>query len=181
MRKGIIRFILMAGAAFATRQVSLSQDTLRVEYGGIPVYGRIVDGDTILISSIQEATITPVNPEERFATKRELRQYTRLIYNVKKAYPYAKIAGEMFDEVEINLLQMTTEKEKKEYIKQVEDDLKDRFEGELKQLTITQGRILIKLIDRETMHTSYELVQELRGSFQAFFLAGPWPGCSVRT
>lgn len=166
MRNWIIRFVLLTAAACANVQFSLSQDTIRLEYGGYPVYGRIVDGDTILISNIQEATI---RPQVSFSSAREERQYTRLIYNVKKVYPYALMAGEIFEEVEHNMSQLTTEKEKKAYIKQVEKDIKDRFEGDLKKLTITQGRILIKLIDRETSHTSYELVKELRGSFQAFF------------
>jgi hypothetical protein len=143
-----------------------TQDTIRMEYGGYPVYGRIVDGDTILISNIREANIYP---RTEFDSRRDLRQYERLIYNVKKVYPYALIAEEMFREVENNLDMMETEKEKKEYIKQVEQDIKDRFQGELTKLTITQGRILIKLIDRQTQHTSYDLVKQLRGSFQAFF------------
>ena len=54
-------------------------------------------------------------------------------------------------------------------MKQVEKELLDEYEDDLKKLTITQGRILIKLVDRETGATSYELVKELRGSFSAFF------------
>ena len=137
-----------------------------MELEGVPVYGRVVNGDTIIISNITEATI---QAKEKIDSKRELRQYRQLIYNVKKVYPYARIAGEIFKEVEYNMANMETEKQRKEYIKQVEKDLKDRFEGELMKLTITQGRILIKLIDRETSHTSYDLVRDLRGSFQAVF------------
>ncbi|MBN2480523.1 MAG: DUF4294 domain-containing protein [Bacteroidales bacterium] len=166
MLKERFRFLIIAGLLYIPEVAVWSQDTVRMQYEGYPVYGRIVDGDTILISNIREANIYP---RQEFDSKRDLRQYERLIYNVKKAYPYALIAGEMFREVEINLSGMKTEKEQKEYIKQVEKDLKDRFEGELTKLTITQGRILIKLIDRETRHTSYDLVKELRGSFQAFF------------
>lgn len=158
--------MLTAGLCCMALWPAWSQDTVSMNFNGYPVYGRIVDGDTILISNIQEATIYP---RERFESKRDLRQYRRLIYNVKKAYPYAQVAGEIFREVENNLANLNTEKEKKEYIKSVEKDIKERFEDELTKLTITQGRILIKLIDRETSHTSYELVKELRGSFQAFF------------
>jgi hypothetical protein len=71
MRNWVIRFVLLAGAAFTNVQFSLSQDTIRMEYGGYPVYGRIVDGDTILISNIQEATI---RPPESFSSAREERQ-----------------------------------------------------------------------------------------------------------
>ncbi|MBN1158348.1 MAG: DUF4294 domain-containing protein [Bacteroidales bacterium] len=166
MGKRTFRFIFIAGLFYTLNATAWPQDTVKMEYGGYPVYGRIVDGDTVMISNIREANIYP---RQQFDSRRDLRQYERLIYNVKKAYPYALIAGEMFREVEKDLAGMNTEKERKEYIKQVEKDLKDRFEGELTKLTITQGRILIKLVDRETRHTSYDLVKELRGSFQAFF------------
>lgn len=166
MFRAFFKILLGIGLMCMIVRTGWSQDTIRMEYGGYPVYGRVIEGDTILISNIQEAT---VYSNKRVASNRELRQYQRLIYNVKKVYPYARLAGEIFMEVENNLATIENEKEKKEYIKQVEKDIKDRFEGELTKLTITQGRILIKLIDRETMHTSYDLVKELRGSFQAFF------------
>jgi hypothetical protein len=67
---------------------------------------------------------------------------------------------------------MTNERQKKRFIKETERELKDQFEQELKKLTMTQGRILIKLIDRETGSSSYSLVKELRGSLQAFFWQG---------
>ncbi|HMC98331.1 MAG TPA: DUF4294 domain-containing protein, partial [Flavobacteriales bacterium] len=58
------------------------------------------------------------------------------------------------------------------YVKLAEAELRAEFEGELKDLTVSQGRVLIKLVDRETGHTSYELVKELRGNFQAFIWQG---------
>ena len=67
------------------------------------------------------------------------------------------------------MLTLKTDKQKKEYIKQVEKEIRNEFEGDLRNLTITQGRILIKLIDRETGNTSYDLVKELRGAFPAIF------------
>jgi hypothetical protein len=68
--------------------------------------------------------------------------------------------------------QLSSETERKAYTKAEEKKLKKQFEGELKNLTISQGQILIKLIDRETGHTSYDLVKELRGTLQAFFWQG---------
>jgi hypothetical protein len=145
-----------------------TQDTIQLHKDGAQyvLYGVIVDGDTILLSSIDEVYIFPVR---KFSSRRELRRYTRLIRNVKKAYPYAKLAKLKLDEIEANLKLLNTDSERKAYIKQVEKALMYEYEDELKQLTITQGRILIKLIDRETGDTSYELVKELRGSFSAFF------------
>jgi hypothetical protein len=62
-----------------------------------------------------------------------------------------------------------SDKERRQLMKRAEDELKAEFEDDLKKLTFKQGLILIKLVDRETGNTSYELVQELRGKFTAFF------------
>jgi hypothetical protein len=126
----------------------------------------IIDGDTILMWDLAEVVIYP---EPQFSNKRDYRKYKRLIRNVKKVYPYAKLAGEKLEEVNEKMADLETEKERKNYIKEVEAELMDEHEEDLKKLTITQGKILIKLIDRETGDTSYELVEELRGKFSAIF------------
>jgi pyruvate dehydrogenase complex dehydrogenase (E1) component len=137
-----------------------------MELEGHSMYSVVNEGDTIYMTSIDEAVI---QPRKRSAAARDLRQYRRLIYNVKKVYPYAKLAGQKFGEVTAHLQTLNTGKEQREYIRQLEKDLLHQYEEDLKDLTITQGRILIKLIDRETNQTSYEIVKELRGSFQAAF------------
>lgn len=142
------------------------QDTIRTELGGFPVMAVVQNGDTIYMTSIDEAVI---QPRKRAAAARDLRQYRKLIYNVKKVYPYAKLAGEKYGEVAAQLQALESGKEQREYIRKLEEELLKQYEEELKNLTITQGRILIKLIDRETEKTSYEVVKELRGSFQAAF------------
>lgn len=124
------------------------------------------EGDTLLHSTIHEIIIFP---EPRFTNRRELRRYERLIYNIKVVYPYAVLASEKLDKMNSVFMNLDTEKERKAYVKQVEEELMNEFEDDLKKLTITQGRLLIKLIDRETGNTSYNLVRELRGSFSAFF------------
>lgn len=143
-----------------------SQDTIQIDLGGSPVYAIIENGDTIYMSQLEPAII---NTKPRVASKRDLRQYQRLIYNVKRVYPYAKLAGLKYGEVVAHLDSLTNGKEQREYVKQLELELLGEYEEELKNLTITQGRILIKLIDRETQNTSYEVVKELRGAFQAAF------------
>jgi hypothetical protein len=147
---------------------SKAQDTIKLHKDGAKyvLYGVIIDGDTLFLSSIDEVYIYP---RREFDSRRDYRRYKRLIRNVKKAYPYAKLAKKKLDEIEANLGKIKSEKAQKEYIKKVEKDLMDEYEEELKKLTLTQGRILIKLIDRETGETSYELVKELRGSLSAFF------------
>jgi hypothetical protein len=143
-----------------------SQDTIRYEKDHVVLYGLILDGDTLLLSNIDEVYIFPAR---RFRSNWEYRRYQRLIRNVKKAYPYAKLAKQKFDEMNAHFETLKSEKAKKAYVKQVEKEIRDEFEDDLKKLTITQGRILIKLIDREIGETSYDLLKELRGSFSAFF------------
>jgi hypothetical protein len=126
----------------------------------------VIDGDTIWVAELDEVYIFPT---KKFRNKREYRRYTRLIHNVKRAYPWAKLAGEKLAEVEIHIATLDTEKEQREYIKQVEEELLRDYKEDLKKMTITQGRILIKLVDRETGDTSYELVKELRGRLSAAF------------
>ena len=160
------RLILLLAVLTFFIQKGRSQDTIRMELGGVPVIALVKDGDTTLISQLEEAVI---QPRSRHATARDMRQYWRLVYNVKKVYPYAKLAGEKFAEVNTHMQSLKTRKEQREYIRQVENELLKQYEEDLKSLTITQGRILIKLIDRETSETSYNVVKDLRGSFQATF------------
>jgi hypothetical protein len=160
------RFILISGLLVFLMFPVTAQDTIRLKLGDYPVYGIVQNGDTTYMSVIEEAVI---QPRKHKAAARDLRQYRRLIYNVKTVYPYAKLAGVKFGEVSTHLQTLKTGKEQREYIKQVEQDILKQYEADLKNLSITQGRILIKLIDRETNKTSYEVVKDLRGSFQAAF------------
>jgi len=126
----------------------------------------VIDGDTLWVADLDEVYIFPT---KKFKNRRERRRYTRLIYNVKKAYPWAKMAGDKLTEVEIHMMSLETEKEQKDYMKVVEKELLKDYKDDLKKLTVTQGRILIKLVDRETGDTSYELVRDLRGKISAVF------------
>jgi hypothetical protein len=132
---------------------------------GTTVYAIIVDGDTIPVITLKEFSV--VVPRT-FSNPKEAEKWDRLKRDVKKAYPYAKIAGQKLKEYNDVLAEMKNEKERKAFLKVKEKEMKEEFENDLKKLTIKQGRILIKLIDRETGSTSYDLVKELRGSFSVF-------------
>ncbi len=138
-----------------------SQETDR-----IVVFARIIDGDTVPIIKLPEINVYSF---KIIKSKRKARKLSRLIKNVKKVYPYAKLAGIKLQEYNEIFLTMSSEKEKRKLMRQVEKELKDEFGDELRSLTFSQGKILIKLIDRETGNSSFELVQELRGKFIAFF------------
>lgn len=126
----------------------------------------IVDGDTFLIADIDEIYILP---KRKFSSRREMRRYYKLIRNVKKVYPYSQVAREFFDSVNVELVNYDNERDKKSYLKSVEKDLLAEYEDELKGLNITQGRILLKLIDRELNSSPYNLLKEYRGDFSAVF------------
>ena len=98
-----------------------------------------------------------------------LKKYLKLRRDVLRAYPYAKLAAQQLTLINDSTAKIKSERARKKFIKETEQELKEKFEKDLKNLTYTQGRILIKLIDRETGNTSYKLVKELRGSLQAFF------------
>jgi hypothetical protein len=159
------KLILYISCSFVLTAISKSQDTIPITDDHI-VQGIIIGSDTVLISRIE-----PVHIYRRptFDSRRDWRRYRRLVHNVKKVYPYAKMAGEKYDIVSQHLLTLKTERERKKYIDQVEQEIKDEFEGDLKRLTITQGRILLKLIDREVGETSYVLLKDFKGNFSAFF------------
>lgn len=160
-----LRLIILTIVLLSFSKLLFSTDTIPYKKVNV-MYALIQDGDTIYVSSIDEVVILPM---PKFKRRRDLRKYRRLVYNIKKVYPYSKMAKEKYDEVAAVLDTIPTEKARKEYMKVVEEELKEEFEDELKKLTITQGRILLKMIDREIGHTSYELLKEFRGSFSAFF------------
>lgn len=136
-----------------------------VKVVGTTVHARVIDGDTLAFVTLKEFSV--YSPRV-FKTEREAKKYGRLLRDVKAAYPYAKIASEKLKEYNKVLLGFKTEKERKEFLKNAEIQMKAEFENDLKNLTLRQGRILIKLIDRETGNSSYELVKDLKGSFSAF-------------
>jgi len=132
----------------------------------IMVRGVIIDGDTI---PYQYISVINIYAERKFKNKRAFEKYSKLRRDVLKVWPYAKITEKKFNELAVQLGMTNDERVKKALVNKTEKEIKARFEGELKNLTITQGRILIKLIDRQTGNTSYVVLEELKGNLSAFF------------
>ncbi len=126
----------------------------------------VMNGDTLPNIPLAEIYVFPPVTHK---TQADYRRYQKLVYNIKKVYPYSQIAKRQLSEMNKEFLTLKTEREKKAYIKHVEAEMKAEFEGPLRKLTVSQGKLLIKLIDRETGSTSYDLVKELKGPFSAFF------------
>ena len=132
---------------------------------GYLVYLKIDGNDTLPYIPLRSISIFP---PKVFSSNKERQAYYRLVYKIKKVWPYAKLANAKLREIDKHLATIQNKRERKKYIKEQERLLRQQYGKEIKNLTISEGRILIKLIDRETGKTSYELVKELRGSFQAF-------------
>lgn len=127
----------------------------------------IMDGDTFYLYSFNQFTL------KEFNSKKDRDAYIRLVRNVKKVMPYAKLAAFRLQMMDDNLNQLPTKRAKKKYIKATEDAIKEEFIGQLKILTISQGKLLIKLIHRETGNTTYEILKQYRGSASTLFY-GIW-------
>jgi hypothetical protein len=96
-------------------------------------------------------------------------KFARLKYNVLKVLPYAKFARDRYNKLQTDLAITSDNRTQRKLVKDCEQQIKDMFNKEIKNMTITQGEILIKLIDRETGNSSYDLVRELKGGLTAFF------------
>jgi hypothetical protein len=133
---------------------------------GFVVPACVYEGDTIPALSIPNVIVFK---RVHFATERQRKQYYKLVYNVKKTLPIAREVHRIVIETYEYLETLPTEKERQKHLKRVEKDLKQRYTPVMKKLTFSQGKLLIKLINRETDSSSYELVQSFMGSFKAFF------------
>lgn len=131
--------------------------------------GIIQNGDTIIHKNLIEITVLP---EKVFKNARHERQYNRYIEKVKKVYPYARLAGDMLDEYEPKYFALDNEKDKRRMMKELEQQLLDEYKDDMKRMTLSEGRILLKLIDRETSRTSFTLIKEFRGGVSATFWQG---------
>jgi hypothetical protein len=136
---------------------------------GSVVKARIVNGDTLPI--IDLAPVAFFAPRI-FKNRADENRYRRLVHNVKRVYPYARLAGIKFNEYNELLISLPTEAQRRRAMRQAENELRAQFEEDLKRLTFTQGLILIKLVDRQTSHTSYDVVKEFRGMVSAVFWQG---------
>lgn len=126
----------------------------------------VLDGKKVPHSVIRAVQVFP---RREFENKKHARRYGRLVRNLKKVYPYAKLAKQRLREMELHVVTLESEREKRRYINRVEEELWEEFEDDLRNMTMSQGRLLIKLIDRETGETTYKWIKELKGSFSAFF------------
>ena len=126
----------------------------------------VVDGDSI---PYMEMSNVYVYPPVTFSSKRQQGAYMRLVKNVKKVLPIAKEARQMLIETTEYLETLPNDKAKEEHIKRVEDDIFRTYKPKMKKLTYSQGKLLIKLIDRECHSTGYDMIKAFMGPLRAGF------------
>jgi hypothetical protein len=161
----IILFCLLSAGIYAQGDsVVLKPDTLQ---GGVFIIRETNRGGVVLPEvEIKEVTIVGrVSKGRQYPYAR----YERLVYNLKKVYPYSLIVRGKLTEVNYELERIPGDMDKKKYLRDIEKDVFREYEDDVRRLTITQGRLLLKLIDRETRNTSFVLIQQYRGSLSASF------------
>lgn len=124
----------------------------------------IYNGDTIPARTYAIVEIDHLMPREM---RKRYEAMTRLRNAVYVTYPYARKAGIMLNDMNVHLATMNSESEKKDYIKGREKALKKEFSDPMEKLSVYQGKVLMKLINRQTGNNCYDIIKEYRGSFSA--------------
>lgn len=125
----------------------------------------IVGNDTIPICDLDEVLVTA----SRFRTKEQEEEYQRLKRNIVKVYPYAQRAIALIKQVESTTADLERRRDRKRYLHALEDELEGQFKEDLKKLSVSQGKVLLKMIERETGRPFYQLVKEFKNPISAMF------------
>lgn len=166
MKKLLIILLLCLAAAPA--DAKRKPRTGKLQYSGRDVshYGYEVGrgGDT--------TTVVYANRVYCFSKPMDMSEHWKLVRDFRKVYPLALVAKDKMGDFEQELLALPDRKSQREYAKRVEKELIAEYTPTLKRMTVSQGKILVRLIDRETEMTSYDIVKEFRGGFTAGFWQG---------
>jgi len=128
-------------------------------------YETLLDGELVPMIVTPEIKIVDVRI---FKSQADREAYRRLKYNIYKVLPYAKYASQRYEQLQRSLATTADKRRQKLMIDTCETQIKDLFKREIENLTISQGEILIKLIDRQTGNTSYQMLKDLKGGLKAF-------------
>ncbi len=148
-------FFLMMDCAPANAQSG--NDTIRL---GVMVY----ENDTIPVVFLPDVEVIDRLPKKWV---KKMEGYNKLKYNVYKVYPYAVIAASVLKDYDEKMAQLPTKEDRKNYKHRVELELKKKFKGELSDLSISQGQVLVKLINRQTGRDCFTILKEVKGGFNA--------------
>ncbi|MDT7833523.1 DUF4294 domain-containing protein [Flavobacteriaceae bacterium S356] len=157
--KKLICSILLLLATFVNAQ---KKDSLPLN---IEDYIVVKKGDTLTID-LDEFSIIP---KHQFSSSKDARYYYWFRSKVHKAYPYAKLASQRLDTLNSRLQRIKSKRKRRKYTRRAQKYLEGEFTDQLKKMTRTEGRILIKLIHRQTGKTAYQNIRKLRSGWKAFW------------
>ena len=161
MKRTLLLLVLVVVALFAsTIDTSAQGRRQRVHGASAARWGKERGGDSVLY-----ITLLPV----RIGGGIDLKEHQRMVRAVKKVYPLALDAAQRLEALDHELEKLELKKDRKAYTKAVEDALKEEITPMLWKMTRYEGKILIKLIDRETDHTVFSIVKDIRSGFTAGF------------
>ncbi len=156
----LLVFVLTMIGSVKIQAQTGTYDTLRVEAFITP------EGDTIPQSWLPPAQVNAIQTAQ---LKNYWKNWTRQRNAVYVTNPYAKTAGKIISEVNLQLAHVPDEHQRKQIIKSREKDLKRDFADRVTNLSVYQGKVLMKLINRETGNNCYEIIKEFKGGFNAGF------------
>lgn len=140
------------------------------QLGGNFMEYQVVGSDTVYFDFLKPARVWQRQPKQK---GREWRKYYRLVHNFSKVYPYALEAKDLMIEVDRTFEENDLSRRKKDkYINSIQKDLLDRYEPVLRKMTVSQGKVLIKLISRETGFTPYDIIKNYKSGMAAGFWQG---------
>lgn len=171
MKNAILSISFILGAVIAQAQ-TISAGSVEAYPKDMVSYSLDENGDTM--ANIMNYTCV-ITATKSFHSEKERIQWDKLKKDVKRAYPYAVMAKMKLEEMDAQLALVKGEKARKEFTEKCEKELTNQFSEDMKNLSYTQGKILFKLMDRETGSTTYQIIKERRGSFSAFM----WQGVAV--
>ena len=157
-------FFLILFLSFIAVHLNAQEQTTTIKGYVVPIC--VYKGDTI--PSMRMPTLYVYKPLN-FKNKKQQQEYNRLVRNVKKTLPIAKEVNRAIIETYEFLQTLPDEKAREKHLSMVEKSIKEQYTPRMKQLTLSQGKLLIKLVNRETSSSSYELVKAFLGPFKAGF------------
>lgn len=172
MKRPLLILSLLAAAISSGAVNPLDEE--EVAHAGRPrafrgAYRTVIDGDTVPMIVFNEITVFP---PERFKNKKEEEFYWRTVRDVRRTLPYAKLISETLSETYEYLQTFDTKEERDRYLKDMEGAVFEEYKPALKKFTKGQAKVLVKLIQRETNQSGYEIVKAFLGSLRATFWHG---------
>ncbi len=160
--------ILIWFCVLQTLNAQVKHDIPKSQDTSAPKKMLIIEHDTIVVSEITLDEVIVFQPL-RFKSNSEYRQYLILKRKTRKVWPYAVLAADRLEKLNVRLEQLDSKRQKRLYTKRIQKYIEGKFTDRLKKLTKTEGQILVKLMHRQTGMTTFDLVKELKSGWRAFW------------